>query len=63
MYIEHRLQLRISRLLKIFIQIGLVLVALFNGLGRINENKHHPSDVIAGFISGISVAVFVVRIS
>ncbi|XP_060594911.1 phospholipid phosphatase 3-like [Ruditapes philippinarum] len=59
MYIEHRLNIRYTRLLKIFIQFGLILAAILCGLGRIRENKHHSSDVIAGFILGLAVAIFV----
>ncbi|XP_060594910.1 phospholipid phosphatase 2-like [Ruditapes philippinarum] len=58
-YIENRLNIRYTRLLKIFIQFGLILAAILCGLGRIRENKHHSSDVIAGFILGLAVAIFV----
>ncbi|XP_053395888.1 phospholipid phosphatase 1-like [Mercenaria mercenaria] len=58
-YIENRLQIKFSRLLKFFLQSGLVFIAILCGLGRIKDNKHHPSDVIAGYILGIGVAVFV----
>jgi membrane-associated phospholipid phosphatase len=60
LYIESRLHISFSRLLKIFLQISLVLAAILCGFGRIRENKHHMSDVLAGFILGITVAVFVV---
>ncbi|XP_060582234.1 phospholipid phosphatase 2-like [Ruditapes philippinarum] len=59
LYIENRLHIRFSRLLKIFLQVSLVLAAILCGFGRIRENKHHLSDVLAGFILGITVAVFV----
>ncbi|XP_045157241.1 phospholipid phosphatase 2-like isoform X2 [Mercenaria mercenaria] len=58
-YIQTRLWIRFSRLLKFFLQFGLVLIAILCGLGRIKDNKHHPYDVITGFILGITVAVFV----
>ncbi|XP_060582235.1 phospholipid phosphatase 3-like [Ruditapes philippinarum] len=59
MYIENHLQIRFSRLMKIFLQTGLILAATLCGLGRIRENKHHTSDVIAGFLLGTIVALFV----
>ncbi|XP_045160348.2 phospholipid phosphatase 2-like [Mercenaria mercenaria] len=58
-YIENRLLIRFSRLLKFFIQTGLVCTAILCGLERIKDNKHHPSDVIAGYVLGVTVAVFV----
>ncbi|XP_045160349.1 phospholipid phosphatase 1-like [Mercenaria mercenaria] len=58
-YVENRLQIRFSRLLKFFLQSGLIFIAILCGIGRIIDNKHHPSDVIAGYILGIIVAVFV----
>ncbi|XP_053393874.1 phospholipid phosphatase 1-like isoform X2 [Mercenaria mercenaria] len=58
-YIQSRLQIKFSRILKVFLQSGFIFLAILCGLGRIKDNKHHPSDVIAGFIVGITVAVFV----
>jgi membrane-associated phospholipid phosphatase len=49
--------------MKIFLQTGLILAATLCGLGRIRENKHHTSDVIAGFLLGTIVALFVVSLS
>lgn len=57
---QKRLQIKFSRVLKLFLQAGFVFLAILCGLSRIKDNKHRPSDVIAGFILGISVAVFVV---
>lgn len=42
-------------------QFALAFLALLCGQGRIRDNKHHPSDVIAGWILGCGVAVFMVR--
>lgn len=61
MYIEDRLNIRFSQTLKLFLQAGLVFIALLCGVDRIIDNKHHPSDVVAGFVLGIVVAVFVVN--
>ncbi|XP_060576868.1 phospholipid phosphatase 2-like isoform X2 [Ruditapes philippinarum] len=60
-YIQARLQIKFSRILKIFLQSGLIFSSLLCGIGRVTDNKHHPSDVIAGFILGITVAVFVCK--
>ncbi|XP_052774841.1 phospholipid phosphatase 1-like [Mya arenaria] len=58
-YIQRRLQVTFSRILKIFLQFGLVFLSLVCGLGRIQDNKHHPVDVIAGFLVGLSSAMLV----
>lgn len=59
MYIEDRLQIDFSYILKLCIQSGLVFLALLCGLDRVLDNKHHPSDVVVGFLLGVIVAVFV----
>ncbi|XP_052775358.1 phospholipid phosphatase 1-like isoform X2 [Mya arenaria] len=56
-YIQWRLQVTFSRILKLFLQFGLVFLSLMSGLGRIQDNKHHPSDVIFGFLVGLSTAI------
>ncbi|WAR23794.1 PLPP1-like protein [Mya arenaria] len=58
-YIQRRLQVTFSRTLKIFLQFGLVFLSLICGLGRIQDNKHHPADVIVGFLLGSSTAILV----
>ncbi|WAR23795.1 PLPP1-like protein [Mya arenaria] len=58
-YIQRRLQVTFSRTLKIFLQFGLVFLSLICGLGRIQDNKHHPIDVIVGFLLGSSTAILV----
>lgn len=60
LYIDNRLQIGFSNILKVFLQSGLILIALLCGLDRVLDNKHHPSDVIAGFILGAAVAILVV---
>ncbi|XP_045157242.2 phospholipid phosphatase 1-like [Mercenaria mercenaria] len=57
MYIENRLQISFSRILKLFLQASLILMAILCGVDRIIDNKHHPSDVAAGFLLGVIVAV------
>lgn len=55
-YIQKRLHIRFSRLIKFYLQTLLLILSLVCGLGRIINNKHHPSDVLAGFGLGIAVA-------
>ncbi|WAR23817.1 WUN-like protein [Mya arenaria] len=58
-YIQRRLKVTYSRLVKPFLQFGLVFLSLICGLGRIQDNKHHPADVIVGFLVGLTTAVLV----
>lgn len=58
-YIQRALQIQFSRILKLLLQCALIFAAIICGLGRIKDNKHHPSDVIAGFFIGSSVALIV----
>lgn len=57
-YIHHRLQITFSRILKFVLQTGLVIIAMMCGLTRISDHKHHPCDVVVGFLLGIVTAVF-----
>ncbi|XP_045160338.2 phospholipid phosphatase 1-like isoform X2 [Mercenaria mercenaria] len=59
MYIEDRLKISFSRILKLFLQAALIFIAILCGVDRIIDNKHHPSDVVSGFLLGVVVAVFV----
>lgn len=51
-----------ARLLKPAIQFFLVLLAVYTGLTRISDYRHHPSDVITGYIQGAFTAYWVVSI-
>lgn len=42
--------------LLLFIQVILSCLAIFTGLSRVSDYKHHPTDVIAGGIVGLVVA-------
>lgn len=44
-------------ILKHIIQLSLCSLALYVGLSRIQDNKHHYTDVIAGFLLGTLVAI------
>ncbi|KAG5675412.1 hypothetical protein PVAND_005320 [Polypedilum vanderplanki] len=58
-YIQSRMKFGGSKLLKHFIQLVFVTAALYTGLSRITDYKHHPTDVIAGSILGILIAFVV----
>nr|CDS34503.1 lipid phosphate phosphohydrolase 3 [Hymenolepis microstoma] len=47
--------------LQAFIQVCGITAAFYVGLTRITDNKHHPHDVLVGFIIGAAVAIFTVR--
>ncbi|KAH3849751.1 phospholipid phosphatase 1-like [Dreissena polymorpha] len=61
-YIQRRLHVSFSRILKFFLQAALVFTASICGLSRIRDHKHHASDVIVGFTVGAAVAVFVYKL-
>ena len=45
-------------LLPQFVQFLLLVLAFFTALSRVVDNKHHPTDVMAGSVLGIVNAVF-----
>ncbi|KAH3849720.1 phospholipid phosphatase 3-like [Dreissena polymorpha] len=61
-YIQRRLHISFSRILKFFLQAALVFTASICGMSRIRDHKHHTSDVIAGFAVGAIVAVSVYKL-
>lgn len=60
-YLQARLSWRGARLLRPLIQFLLVMIAIYTGLTRISDYRHHPSDVLTGFIQGGLTAYWVVR--
>ncbi|KAF7653853.1 hypothetical protein LDENG_00077770 [Lucifuga dentata] len=54
-----RLTWRGARLLRPVLQFFLVLLAVYTGLTRISDYRHHPSDVIIGYIQGALTAFWV----
>ncbi|KAF1379623.1 hypothetical protein PFLUV_G00177960 [Perca fluviatilis] len=58
-YLQARLSWRGARLLRPLIQFLLVMIAIYTGLSRISDYRHHPSDVITGFIQGGLTAYWV----
>ena len=51
---------KFSRLLRPFLQVGFFWIALGTSVSRISDYKHHWSDVLAGALLGIIVAVLTV---
>ncbi|XP_006008641.1 phosphatidic acid phosphatase type 2D [Latimeria chalumnae] len=58
-YLQARFTWHGARLLRPLIQFLLLMIALYTGLSRISDYKHHPSDVLAGFLQGALVAYWV----
>lgn len=46
--------------LKILLMLVSLVLALLTGLSRISDHRHHPTDVLSGFILGGVVAVGIV---
>lgn len=38
------------------------LITLLTGMSRILDNKHHPTDVLSGWIIGVLVAIGIVSL-
>ncbi|KAI4832076.1 hypothetical protein KUCAC02_015059 [Chaenocephalus aceratus] len=58
-YLQARLTWRGARLLRPALQFFLVLLAVYTGLTRISDFRHHPSDVLTGYIQGALTAYWV----
>jgi phosphatidate phosphatase len=58
-YLQSRMRYRGSKLLKHFIQLFFISGALYTGLSRISDYKHHHTDVLAGLILGSAIAYVV----
>uniref|UniRef100_A0A3Q2YGG7 Phosphatidic acid phosphatase type 2D n=1 Tax=Hippocampus comes TaxID=109280 RepID=A0A3Q2YGG7_HIPCM len=60
---DSRLTCREARLVRPVLQFFLFLLAIYTGLTRITDNRHHPSDVLVGYILGALTAYWVVMIN
>ncbi|XP_042560811.1 phospholipid phosphatase 3-like [Clupea harengus] len=58
-YLQARLSWRGARLLRPLIQFLLVMLAIYTGLSRISDYRHHPTDVLTGLIQGALTAYWV----
>nr|XP_023650476.1 phospholipid phosphatase 3-like isoform X2 [Paramormyrops kingsleyae] len=59
-YLQSRFTWRGARLLRPLLQFTLLMMAFYTGLSRVSDHKHHPTDVLAGFVQGALVAYCVV---
>ena len=55
-YLEHRLEVS-SLLTRVWLQLGLLIMAAVSSLSRVTDNRHHASDVLAGAILGLIIAL------
>ncbi|KAJ8260947.1 hypothetical protein COCON_G00166700 [Conger conger] len=58
MYITSTIKTKSSRLAKPVLCLGTLCAAFLTGLNRVSEYRNHCADVIAGFVLGSSVALF-----
>ncbi|RXM96521.1 Lipid phosphate phosphohydrolase 3 [Acipenser ruthenus] len=58
-YLQARFTWRGARLLRPLVQFLLLMLALYTGLTRISDYRHHPSDVLVGYLQGALVAYWV----
>ncbi|XP_061588907.1 phospholipid phosphatase 3-like isoform X1 [Cololabis saira] len=55
-YLQSRFTWQGARLLRPLTQFTLVMMSFYTGLSRVSDHKHHPTDVLAGFVQGALVA-------
>lgn len=60
LYLQARLQTEWARLLRPTIQFFLIAAAVYTGLSRVSDYKHHWSDVLTGLLQGALMALLVV---
>ncbi|XP_019744968.1 phospholipid phosphatase 1-like isoform X2 [Hippocampus comes] len=60
LYIQARLKAKWVRLLRPTVQFFLLATAVYVGLSRVSDYKHHWTDVLAGLLQGGAVASFTV---
>ena len=59
-YLQSRFTWRGARLLRPLTQFTLIMMSFYTGLSRVSDHKHHPTDILAGFIQGALVAYCIV---
>jgi len=60
LYIESRVQIRCSVFLKSLLQCIVLMAGLYCGVSRVSDNRHFPTDVLAGGVLGTLMAVWTV---
>nr|XP_033787157.1 phospholipid phosphatase 1 isoform X1 [Geotrypetes seraphini] len=60
LYLQSRMKGDWARLVRPTVQFALIAVAVYVGLSRVSDYKHHWSDVLTGLIQGAIVAVLIV---
>ncbi|XP_042895396.1 putative phosphatidate phosphatase isoform X2 [Parasteatoda tepidariorum] len=60
LYLQKRLEITTSFLVKPFIQLLLLMLAVFICFSRIRDYKHHWDDVAAGFILGFTICLVMI---
>lgn len=55
-----KITMRVLRILRPFIQFGLIALAAYIAMTRISDYRHHPNDVLAGMLLGTVVAILFV---
>ncbi|XP_017281087.1 phospholipid phosphatase 3-like [Kryptolebias marmoratus] len=58
-YLQARFTWQGARLLRPMLQFFVVLLAVYTGLTRISDYRHHPSDVLTGYLQGALTAYWV----
>ncbi|XP_063150447.1 phospholipid phosphatase 3-like [Candoia aspera] len=58
-YLQARFTWQGARLLRPLVQFVLLVLAMYTGLTRISDYRHHPSDVVVGLLQGALVAYWV----
>ncbi|XP_061902101.1 phospholipid phosphatase 3-like [Entelurus aequoreus] len=56
LYLQSRFTWHGARLLRPLTQFTLIMMSFYTGLSRVSDHKHHPTDVLAGFVQGALVA-------
>jgi phosphatidate phosphatase len=59
-YIHCRLRTGYSQLVRLLVQLTLCSLAVYTGLSRVSDNMHHWSDVLAGALIGVLVALWTI---
>ncbi|KAM9791045.1 phospholipid phosphatase 3-like isoform X3 [Syngnathus typhle] len=52
-YLQSRFSWHGARLLRPLTQFTLIMMSFYTGLSRVSDHKHHPTDVLGGFVQGV----------